>query len=213
MEVNYQQNMNADELAILGSFGEYGTIMFNETEKLLVSENTTGAGYGLTVLLLYDKGAAKPYYMENGYGLYLEDDHAMSGLDDISLTRVSQNFGSVALIRHYHIEEGMPVPDDEFAYCVTDYDSRQQDSSKACGDRITARKDMEADIADSVDLGVFSKGTISAGTGLSYYKVSDNNEFYFITDGGQVVRFTVTDYGILDGIYSISDFDDVPMWG
>lgn len=182
-------------------------------EYLYIGTKDDFGSFGLTVVPIYDKSAAKPYYMENGYGLYTEDDHAMSGIGDIRLTKVSQDFGSVLLIRHYHIEEGIPVRDDEFAYCVTGLDSRQQDSSKACGDRIIASKDMEAEIADSIDLGEFSKETISAGTGLTYYKISDNNEIYFVTDEGQVVRFTATDHGVLDGVYTISDFDGVPIWG
>ncbi|WP_044916100.1 hypothetical protein [Butyrivibrio sp. WCE2006] len=42
------------EVVDLGSFGQYGTIMFNEDEKLLVSENETGSGYYVIAYKLVD---------------------------------------------------------------------------------------------------------------------------------------------------------------
>lgn len=188
-------------------------VVFEGREYLYIGSSNDFGGYGLTVVPIYDISAAKPYYMENAYGLYTEDKNAISGIDDIRLTRVSQVFGSTLLIRHFHIEEGIPVPNDKFAYYVTDMDSQQQDSSKACGDTITAVKDMEADMADSIDSGDFSKKTIPAGTKLTYYKISDNKEIFFVTDDGQVVRFTSTDNSVLDGVYTTSDFEDVPVFG
>lgn len=188
-------------------------VVFEGREYLYIGSKDDFGGNGLTVVPIYDISAAKPYYMENGYGLYTEDKNAISGIDDIRLTRVSQDFGSTLLIRHFHIEEGIPVPNDEFAYCVTDMDSQQQDSSKACGHTITAVKDMEADMADSIDSDDFSKKTIPAGTKLTYYKISDNKEIFFVTDDGQVVRFTYTDNSVLDGVYTTSDFEDVPVFG